>query len=280
MESMLKMMIMHGGFETGELEHICRVIDEDPSLLQMVAAQLYEYLLKASDYSRSKKLDLDHLALITIESLLFNLYHRYHTNPSASFYNTSSVLSSSHLSMSDHSMVSMKMENWDENPATKLVEDLSTNDKLMRKLRSLSTHGSKQKNLRYVEILLETIEYMLRESKNEAAKHEFEEAKTRLTSAISQKMEKQAINQIVQEVNSIIFSNKINRIIYMLMGAERSVFISLHRLYGVHEGIARKKRKDNKLFKYVDGVEHGGKTMVYNLCKYYIESIGNEKELF
>ena len=84
------------------------------------------------------------------------------------------------------------------------------------------------------------------------------------------------------EVNEIIFSSRLNRIIYMLTEAHSSLHFALHRIYFCQNRLMRSsERKTSKhILKYFQNIKQNGKVMMYNICKYYIDSIGSKNELF
>lgn len=96
--------------------------------------------------------------------------------------------------------------------------------------------------------------------------------------AISSHYEKKNLKIIIKDVNKIIFSNKLNRIVFLLEEASESVYFSLLRIYlGQSHHDENEKKKS---FKYYSGLNYTGEQMLLNMNWFYIESIANKNELF
>lgn len=87
---------------------------------------------------------------------------------------------------------------------------------------------------------------------------------------------------VINEVNKIIFSNKINRIVFLLEDVKENVYISLLRIYVSfmsgddrdREGV--REKGDAKSLKYFGGINYSGDEMIINLIWTYIDSIPNK----
>lgn len=90
-------------------------------------------------------------------------------------------------------------------------------------------------------------------------------------------MGKEILKTCIHEANEIIFSNKLNRIFYMLTEAPKSLHFALHRIYFMNKKLLNmKERRSNKqILKYFQNTKQTGVSMVYNISKYYVDSIGN-----
>ena len=100
------------------------------------------------------------------------------------------MLSTSQLSMSA-SEVSMKLEIEEiQNSVVTFVEEFVSNEKILKRLKNIvEKHQNKSQNQRYLEILLETLWYILnKESKNPIKVEKFQQNKTKLTSALSKRV--------------------------------------------------------------------------------------------
>lgn len=141
-------------FEIGELTEICKIIEEDSSILQgkHFDTILYDFIVSFSEESRKNSISIEHLSLIIVQSLIFNIYTRHNKNMSNSFYNTSSMLSTSQVSMSA-SEHSMRMD-FDEfqNYVVSFVEDFTSNEKVLKKFKFILDrhHNKNQNNQRYL----------------------------------------------------------------------------------------------------------------------------------
>ena len=78
-------------------------------------------------------------------------------------------------------------------------------------------------NQRYIEIFLETLEYVLAKAVTNSSRNKevetFMTKKTKIIknlTALSSHYEKRNLKAIITEVNKIIFSSKLNRIVYLL----------------------------------------------------------------
>ena len=138
------------------MSQICKIIDDEPLILQSKSFDLilYDFLSTISEESRKRQINIEHIGLIIMESLIFNLYIRYNKNASNSFYNTSSMLSTSQISVSasDQSMMSMRMD-YDEMQSTVIsfLEEFVSNDKILKKFKIiLERHQNKSQNQRYM----------------------------------------------------------------------------------------------------------------------------------
>jgi hypothetical protein len=159
------------------------------------------------------------------------------------------------------------------------VEEFSNDHELQKKLKLMVDRGSIKageegfnQNQRYADILLETMDYILRKEAVANQNLEFECFKQSLSSkntkAISSHYEKKNLKILIGEVNKIIFSSKLNRIAFALSEADEKLYFSLSRIY--FGQTLDDDTRNGKNEKYYARIDFTGEEMIFNLIVAYV----------
>lgn len=145
------------------------------------------------------------------------------------YSNSLMLSSSSNIGFNDTSTQSIRQfdsaEDHTSTNFTSFVSDFVNDSDLMKKLKQMVERGARKakdginQNQRYTDILFETIEYILCKDGNLDKNGDFEQLKLTVTSkntVISSHFEKKSLKTIIKEVNQVIFSSKLNRIVFLL----------------------------------------------------------------
>lgn len=182
-EPIMSMTVFHRlyrTFELGEIVSLLQEADENPAILEdgTLANHLVEFICQVSEDNKKESLHFEYLALLICESFIYNMYNYYsHASISNSLYSNSLLIcSSSHISI-DQSMSSLRLDDPSDDNIVRIgvfLKSFSSNERLLKKLKTMLERKIKAKgmsqskdkegeylNQRYIEILLETMEYIL-----------------------------------------------------------------------------------------------------------------------
>jgi hypothetical protein len=237
-----------------------------------------------NEENKKNHTELEYLSLIVTESLIYNLFRGNSKNElNNSIYSNSLMNSSnSHIAFSEQPSHPLKSyESIDDQLSNKFfnfVLDFANDSDFQKKLKLMVDRGAIKageegfnQNQRYADILLETMDYILRKEGTDKS-FEFENFKHSLSNknnkTISSHYEKKNLRILIGEVNKIIFSSKLNRIAFLLSDADEKLYFSLTRIYFGQTLDDDTRNAKNQ--KYYAKIDFTGQEMIFNLISTYV----------